>query len=393
MDTGNTTDTLNWLLQRGRFIAEPIDFVEALGRQLIDAGTPLWRIRFNSLTIHPQMAGWSVIWSTDMPCAVESRASHEYRQRASFIGSPLAHVATTKTAYRRKLDSLDPELDHRLLFDLKEQGATDYLVLPIEFSDGMISSLIFVTTASPGFSDADIESLTRITAHLAPVFEVMVVRHIAKAILDTYVGPRTGERVLAGQIKRGDGETIKAAIWFCDLRDFTPLTESLEPEALLALLNRYFEIISASVVERGGEVLRFIGDAMLIVFPVGEALTTSQACRQAVDAALEAFEQVEAFNVEQASAGEPEIRFGVGLHFGEATYGNVGAPDRLDFTVMGPAVNRTARLEGLTKTLGVSLLMSRTFVSLIEDETTSLGLQEMKGVAEKQEVFSLTCIS
>ena len=390
MDNNNIEHTIDWLLQHGRFIAKPTEFVEALCRQLIDNGMPLWRIRFNSLTIHPQMAGWSVVWSTDMAAAVQSQARHEYKQLASYIGSPLAHVTNTKTAFRRKLDSLDPDSDHQLLFELRENGATDYLVLPIALSDGTISTLVFVTTADLGFSDSDIAALTRISEHLAPVFEVMIVRHIAKSILDTYVGPRTGERVLAGQIKRGDGEMIKAAIWFCDLRDFTPLTESLEPDALLDLLNQYFEIVSASVVKRGGEVLRFIGDAMLIVFPVGESLTVSQACSQALDAAMDAFATVESFNLEQVGAGLPEIRFGLGLHVGEVIYGNVGAPDRLDFTVMGPAVNRTARLESLTKTLGESLLMSHAFASSIEQQTTSLGLQQMKGVADKQEVFSLT---
>lgn len=397
MDEGELQNTINWLLQKGRLITKPTEFIQALGTQLIKDGTPVWRLRFNCLTIHPQMAGWSVIWSTDMSSAEEVRASHEYRTTEAYLGSPLAAVVENNVPYRRKLKDLDRKTDHQVLFGLRDEGATDYLALPIVLSDGNISSLVLATKTGNGFTDYHISVLIHFSAHLAPVLEVMVARDIARAVLDTYVGPRTSERVLAGQIRRGDGETIDAAVWFCDLRDFTPLTETLPPQSLLALLNRYFEIIAAAVAERGGEVLRFIGDAMLIVFPVAEYMSANDACMQAVKAATVAFAEIEAFNKterwsDQAQTELPTIRFGVGLHIGEVIYGNVGAPGRLDFTVMGPAVNLTARLENLTKALGKPLLMSSAFAALIETECESMGYHEMKGVSDKHEIFSLASL-
>lgn len=197
------------------------------------------------------------------------------------------------------------------------------------------------------------------------------------------------ERVWSGQIKRGDGEIIRAAIWFSDLRDFTPLTETLKPQDLIALLNSYFEAVAAAVTTRGGEVLRFIGDAMLIVFTVGSSVHTKDACSSAVDAATDAFASLATLNFRRARSNLPTISFGVGLHVGEVIYGNVGAPDRLDFTVMGPAVNRTARLESLTRKSGYPLLMSDDFVNSIEQDTVSLGFHALKGVVEYQEVFAL----
>jgi adenylate cyclase len=380
-------DTLAWLFSKGRFIVKPAEFIEALGRQLIQDGVPVWRVRFSCRTIHPLMAGWSVIWSTDMAQAEIMPARHEFRQLDSYIGSPLAKVVSTGTTYRKNLAELDETVDHRVLFELKEQGATDYLALPVTLSDRSLSTLTLVSDDNDGFTETHIHALERMALYMSPVLEVMVVRHIANAVINTYVGHRTGERVMEGQIRRGDGENISAAIWFCDLRDFTPLTETLQPQALLSLLNSYFEILSAAVVARGGEVLRFIGDAMLIVFPVTGEVSTQRACENAIEAARQGIADMQDFNNNQVDS--PQLRFGIGLHIGEVIYGNVGAPDRLDFTVMGPAVNRTARLEGLTKTLGVPLLMSSTFVSSIAADTVSLGYQRMKGVAEAQEVFVL----
>jgi adenylate cyclase len=384
---GGIDDTLAWLFSKGRFIVKPAEFIEALGRQLIDDGAPVWRVRFSCRTIHPLMAGWSVIWSADMAQAEITPARHEFRQLDSYIGSPLAEVVRTGTTYRRNLAELVEAVDHRVLFELKEQGATDYLALPITLSDGSLSTLTLVSDDNDGFTETHLDALERMALYMSPVLEVMVVRHIANAVINTYVGHRTGERVMDGQIRRGDGENISAAIWFCDLRDFTPLTETLQPQALLSLLNSYFEILSAAVVARGGEVLRFIGDAMLIVFPVTGEVSRQRACENAVEAALHGISDMQDFNRNQVDS--PQLRFGIGLHIGEVIYGNVGAPDRLDFTVMGPAVNRTARLEGLTKTLGVPLLMSSTFVSSIAADTVSLGYQRMKGVTEAQEVFAL----
>ncbi|MEM7564521.1 MAG: adenylate/guanylate cyclase domain-containing protein [Pseudomonadota bacterium] len=206
--------------------------------------------------------------------------------------------------------------------------------------------------------------------------------------MNTYVGQRTSQKVLSGMIKRGDADVIHAALWFSDLRNFTELTESLEATDVLKMLNDYFEFVSAAVTARGGEILRFIGDAMLIVFPIEKNIDQKSACNAALDAALDAQTTIETLNHQRRRHGEPIIEFGVGLNIGEVIYGNVGAPDRLDFTVMGPAVNRTARLESLTKTLGSKILYSEQFANMIDNPSHHLGEHPMKGIAEPQPVFA-----
>ena len=207
--------------------------------------------------------------------------------------------------------------------------------------------------------------------------------------MNTYVGQGTGRKILNGMIQRGDADLINAALWFSDLRNFTHLTETLPARQLLDMLNDYFEFVSAAVSARGGEILRFIGDAMLIVFPIDENTSHQAACNAAIDAALDACNTLAALNHRRQRHAQPPIEFGVGLNVGEVIYGNVGAPDRLDFTVMGPAVNRTARLESLTKSLDTNILFSREFADLIDAPTQDLGDHAMKGIDGLQKVFGL----
>jgi len=213
---------------------------------------------------------------------------------------------------------------------------------------------------------------------------------LSTSLLDTYLGKRTGKKVLSGMIKRGDADIINAALWFSDLRDFTQMTENLPEDKLLKILNDYFEYVAAAVTARGGEILRFIGDAMLIVFPIDERVSRQSACKAAIDAARDAQQSLATHNHRRRRHGENEIRFGVGLNVGEVIYGNVGAPDRLDFTVMGPAVNRTARLESLTKTVGENILVSKEFSDIVDCPMKSLGEHMMKGIEQPQPVYAPT---
>lgn len=378
-----------WLTTEGRRITEPSQLINQLCRRLVDAGAPVWRVRFSFQTIHPEVAGWIYTWRRGGGSAEEFRATHGIRESDRYLGSPIEQVHRTGRAVRHRLDRLDPERDHPVLHELAAAGGLDYVALPLVFSNGTINTFIVTTDTEAGFCDADIEKFEALSNFVVPIFEVITTRRIAASLLDTYVGRRTGSKVLRGLIKRGDGETIHAALWFSDLRDFTALSEHLPPQRLLATLNAYFEFVAAAVTARGGEILRFIGDAMLIVFPVDDDDRVDSACSAALDAALDAFNSLGTLNHRRQRMGEPPIHFGVGLHIGEVIYGNVGAPDRLDFTVMGPAVNRTARLEGLTKDLDVPLLMSEDFSRRISLPVRSLGRHEMKGVAEPQEVFAL----
>lgn len=378
---------IDWLLREGRLIGDPLELIDALANQLSAAGAPLWRLRFSFASVHPQVAMWAYVWVRGQGTSFE-RIGHGFQSTEAFIGSPAQRLMQSGAPVRYRLTRLKPA-DHRLLHELAALGGVDYVLMPMRFSDASMTLFGVTTDRAEGFAKGDLRKFELLAEALSPVFEVIKLRRVAKTLLDTYVGKRTGERVLQGLVKRGDGETIHAALWFSDLREFTALTETLPADKVLAMLNAYFELVDAAVTPRGGEILRFIGDAMLIVFPVQNKDEVDAACQAAVDAALDAFAGLATLNERRHRAGEPRIQFGVGLNVGEVIYGNVGAPERLDFTVMGPAVNRTARLEGLTKTLGVPLLMSAEFAAHVACAVRSLGAQQMRGVAVSQEVFAL----
>lgn len=378
---------VDWLLRDGRLSAEPRELVDTLAAHLLGAGVPLWRLRLGFFTIHPQLAAWAYVWMRGRQTHVEQFA-HGVQQTNAYIGSPAQRMVDSGTPVRYRLDRLSAG-DHRLLHELAAEGGTDYALFPLRFSDGSRNVFALATDDPPGFSAHDLANFETLSHALSPVLEVAATRRIAETLLDTYVGHRTGRRVLQGQIQRGAAETIHAALWYSDLRDFTPLTETLPTQHLLAMLNEYFETVAAAVSARGGEILRFVGDAMLIVFPADAERDLERACRDAVDAARDAFAKLASLNDRRQSEGIPEIRFGVGLSAGEVVYGNVGAPDRLDFTVIGPSVNRAARLESLTKELGVPLLMTAAFAGCLDRPARSLGFHRLKGLAEPVEVYAL----
>ena len=382
-------EVLGWLFTRGRQIEDIVELIQGIGEQLVASGAPVWRVRMAAATLHPQIAALGVTWKRGTT-AGGARIAHGFENTSDYQGSPVAYVFETGQPYRRRLEQLDTATEHEILQEIARMGGTDYLALPMNINAGERASALTIASDRPcGFSDRDIAQLSALFAFVTPVLEVLTTRSLAQNLLDTYVGPRTGSKVLRGSIKRGDAEIIEAALWFSDLRDFTALTETLPLDKLLGTLNAYFEFVAAAVTTRGGEILRFIGDAMLIVFPADREGGISAASENAVDAAIDAFASLAPLNHRRHRQGEPIISFGVGLHVGEVVYGNVGAPDRLDFTVMGPAVNRTARLESLTKTVGVPMLLSKDLARIVSRETRTLGRFPMKGIADPQEVFAI----
>jgi adenylate cyclase len=381
---------IDWVFTRGRRVESTNEFVHQLAHQMNEHGASIDRLMVSLLTLNPQLVGTSETWLKLTDKTTPINASHGVRNTERYIGSPLATIYETHKRVRQRLDNL-PEDAHRAYTELAEEGFTDYVALPVLFGEVAEpgAAIIISTKRKGGFSDQHIESFRRIRDYLAPVLEVHALRHISRSLMNTYVGKRTSEKVLAGMIKRGDADVINAALWFSDLRNFTHLTETLPAEQILDMLNEYFEFVSAAVTARGGEILRFIGDAMLIVFPINEDICEQTACNAAIDSAIDAQNTLATMNHQRRRHNKPAIEFGVGLNVGEVIYGNVGAPDRLDFTVMGPAVNRTARLESLTKEFDCNILFSKTFSELIEVPSEFLGDHEMKGIAEPQAVYAL----
>ena len=379
---------IDWLYYQGRFNTDFASFMDALCNQLVKFGIPVKRVRINFRTLHPQVMAWSSVWDFGLGANV-NEISKQILETEDYIGSPIEFIYKQRVPFRQTLNEL-PDDAHSVLFELKDQGLTDYFACPITFSNGVVNASTYATDNENGFSDACIDFLSEVSVFVAPIIETLATRRLARNLLETYIGPRTGRRILEGQIQRGDGEEIKAAIWFSDFRNFTQYTETLTLDQMLEALNQYFEIVHESVDKNGGEILRFIGDAMLIVFPVDDSLNIAQACQKALSSALEAQQQARDTNLTRQQQGKPIIEFGVGLHEGCVMYGNVGAPSRLDFTVMGVAVNRTARLESLTKELDSPILISGDFNQQIEKIGKFKGDYPVKGVKQALSVFSVS---
>jgi adenylate cyclase len=382
-------DVVRWMLKEGRHNTHMRQFGDEMCRRIVAAGIPLWRGFCAVSTLHPQVAATAYVWRRDELGAKRQTASHELVQTPELTQSPFAEVRRTRRMLRRRLTDPDCPQDYPILPALREQGGTDYVAMPMVCSGGPVNVISWATDRVGGFTDSEIAALGEVAEALAIIVELQSTRRVARSLLDTYVGHRTGERVLSGAITRGSGEAIRAVIWICDLRGFTRLTDSAPRQEVIALLNDYFETVAEAVIAEGGEVLKFIGDAMLAIFEIGENRAPAEPCRAALKAARAAVSAMAARNLERAERGEERINFGLALHLGEVTYGNIGARNRLDFTVIGPAVNHAARLEKLSSELGKNVVMSASFAAAVTEPLQSLGLHQLRGVSQPQEVFTL----
>ncbi|MGQ0512686.1 MAG: adenylate/guanylate cyclase domain-containing protein [Betaproteobacteria bacterium] len=376
-----------WLATDGRRITDPMALVNALMAQLDAVGARADRLRFVSGTLHPQVVAWGAVWSRGTGAQIIT-ADHGVHLSEAYHGSPIQIVRDGNRTYRRRLDQGLAEDEYVLLHELRAEGMTDYFAAPMVFGSGVVNFLALATRSPGGFTDPELSRFSALANLLAPLVEIIEARRMTLGLLNTFVGPRIGARILEGQVKRGDGDRIEAAFWYSDLRGFTQLSESLPTDQLLGLLNDYFGCCAAAAAPRGGEILQFIGDAVLIVFEIREPADQAKVCEAALDAAIDAFASIGVINHRRRRAGQPVIEFGLGLHLGTVTHANVGSPDRLAFNVVGPAVNRTARIQARTKDAGVSLLVSAEFAALVKQALRSVGSFELRGVAGTHEVFT-----
>ncbi|MEJ2119135.1 MAG: adenylate/guanylate cyclase domain-containing protein [Alphaproteobacteria bacterium] len=376
----------DWLRAEGRFIADPDVFVTAFVERLLGWGLPIVRVTSGVPSLHPQVDSFSALWEQDKGVSIR-----QYRQtddgEAVFRNSPLYIVYNEGRSVRCHLEAPPQEGEFTVLPDLRAAGLTDYIVIPIPFSDGSNKAVSYATNRAGGFSEDEIAVLEGIAGDIAPIMETLYLHRLARMLVDTYVGPVAGTRVLHGAIKRGAQETIKAAIWFCDLRGFTPLSETLPGPQLIDLLNDYFDAVARAIEAEGGEILKFIGDAVMAIF-VPKDDDEADAARRALAAARAAQVDLAAINEARTDAGKPTFECGVALHFGDVLYGNVGSVNRLDFTVIGPAVNLAARIEGLTRQIDENVLASAAFAAVHGGDFELLGEFDLKGITEKRAVYA-----
>ena len=383
------TPAIEWLILDGWRHRSIPDLLKALSEKLLEEGVPIWRTFILIPQLHPLYVGASFRWFRGVDEVTQAFGEHGIRQRPVFLDNPLKLVMSDGyAAVRRRLDGRYQRGEFPLLDELQDQGGTDYVCIPIDFSNGDRTAVSFSSDHPDGFSPAHLQQFNDLVPLLARLIEREALRNTAENLLNTYVGQDAGQRILQGQITRGAGMTIFAAIWYCDLRNFTALSEALPRDSLLALLNGFFDAMATPVHRHNGQVLKFMGDGLLAIFPVEErcpdkpdACPVDEACKRALDAAAEAEVNMQAFNAEREAAGAGPLDYGLALHVGEVMYGNIGAADRLDFTVIGPAVNLAQRIEQLCKSLGRRPLLSKPFAEACRRKTETLGRHDLRGVS------------
>jgi len=377
-----------WYAHEAPQLRSPRQLVRETCERFVAHGVPLHRFTALLLMLHPDHFGVSHRWARGSDEIKSSRGSYEIWNRPVLQNSPYGEINRGAAALRRRLAGPHAQIDYDVLKDYIADGCTDYVIMHLPFSDGGRHAAAFATDRAGGFTLAELTFIDAMLPHLARQSELLTLRYLTTTLLDTYIGRKAGERVLTGQIRRGSGETIRAVIWLSDLRGFTTLSDRLPRDALIALLNGYFDCVGAAIDAAGGEILKFIGDAVLAIFPLGVRYDLAVTARAAVRAA------------ERARAGLGELRklpggagldFGVALHVGDVMYGNIGTAQRLDFTVIGPAVNMTARLESLAASLGEPILVSGEIASALGGSFASglesVGRHPLKGMATPVEAF------
>ncbi len=387
--SNNDCPVFDWVENFGRYVDGIPSLVTEVCNRFVANGMPLERVSIVMRTLHPQIAVSGYVWQAGQAELSMFNSDHQSQSGESYQRSPVRAIFEGSPGLRRRLADPDCPRDFPILTDLDEEGVTDYLILPIPFSDGRSYACSWATKAPGGFTDRQVERLQAIMPTFSLVLEILATRDISRNLMDTYLGQKTGERVLNGAVYRGVNETIEAALWISDLRRFTAMSDELAPPVLLGILNDHFERVVGAIEAHGGEVLKFIGDSVLAIFPLAQYGGASGAAEAAVGAAREAVLRLEERNSERQEKNLRALGYGIALHRGEVVYGNIGAQNRLDFTVIGPAVNHTARIEQLCRTMDRPVLVSATVAAATDAPLTSLGFHALRGVREPHEIFTL----
>ena len=354
-------------------------------KKLVKQGLPLWRVNIGLETLHPEDIGFSFLW-IDGELEERNRARPGILTSSDYINSPAKFVDDTGRPLRWRLGEDDRGME--IIANLRAEGMTEYTMLPLPFLDSAArsASLSFATKAEGGFGDEGYEALQYAATLISPLAERIALRRVALDALTVYLGATAAQRAYNGQIERGDLRTMRAAILIADLRGFTLLSDRLERRAMVALLDRWFGVMGAAIEAEGGDILKFMGDGLLAVFPLEDA--AAESCAHALAAAKATITGTAKLNEDLVGEGQAPLRFGLALHAGDVEFGNIGAARRIDFTVIGPAVNHASRLQDLTKALQRPLVLSDAFVATLGQRLPSLGFHALRGVRQPVEVFA-----
>jgi adenylate cyclase len=373
-----------WLTGEGRFVAGNNELLEQFCALVVKVGVPLARSWFHIRALRPEYAGVSRIWRRGEKTE-ERFLGHGFEQTAAYLNSPVRFVVERRELANWRLDA-GKALPFPVLEELRAAGYVHYVIAPIIFSDGTANAISWATDHPDGFGGADLQFFAEILPSFSLLVEVKSLRRFATSVLSTYVGREPGQLILRGQVRRGDVRTIRAALMLTDLRDFTALSDALAPSAVIENLNQYFDCVIPPISRRGGEVMEIMGDGILAIFNENGARTPREACQSAYDAAIEGLDALEKAN-HRRLAGSPHLNAGFALHHGQVSYGNIGSGDRLDFTVIGPDVNLTSRIESLNRELERQMIMSKDFVDCLERPMFEIGHFRLRGFSRMQLLF------
>ncbi|QUS41532.1 adenylate/guanylate cyclase domain-containing protein [Tardiphaga alba] len=388
MNDTQLNDLITWLADGARSAVRTDRFMAETCERMVASGIPLFRVGVFVRTLHPSMLGRNFIWRAGGELQIGSMA-HGEDEGDEFLLSPLRQVFYHGTEVRHRINA-DTASNIPILTDLRAEGNTDYIALPLHMSDGETHASSWTTRHPDGFSDGQLDALRRIMPSLTRMIEIHLLRRTASGLLDNYVGARAGERILAGQIRRGHTETMQAVIWLSDLRGFTALSDRLQPEHVVDILNSYFDCQVPAILAQGGEVLKFMGDGLLAVFPVAEDEgDLTSVCGRVLEAARASRAAVAQLRWAGTNLAEEQFRFGLALHVGKVLYGNIGGGDRVDFTCIGPAVNLAARLEKIAGKLSRTVVASSAFADASAADWADLGEFPIAGFAKAERVYGL----
>ena len=399
-----------WLIDQA--LAEPdiAAMFEQTCRRLDGAGVPLARARLTWRTLHPLFRAETVLWRRREGIEFE-QFRHAEEASEEWLRSPMKYMLDSRIdTLRRHLDGPNERIDFDMTRELQAEGYTDYLAvitgldgqedLPdserILFSgpgedtdDGKGIIVTWAADRPGGFSDDDIRALQEIQRRFAVACKTVIQSRIARTITETYLGRDAGRQVLSGSIKLGDGRRLQAVVWYADLRRSTPMADAMPAEDFLRMLNEYFVHTAGAVLAEGGEVLDFIGDAVLAIFPYECEITATEASQRARRAMSAALANLARYNVERSTNALPPLEFGVGLQAGEVTFGNIGLEARLTFSAIGSVINEAARIEHMTKTIGLPGLATERIARHDPDAWVSVGSHSLTGISTPCELYAL----
>lgn len=397
MDDNTLVSGINeWLADQALSEPDIVGMFEGLCHRLRAIGIPLARARLTWPTLHPLFQAETILWTREHGTEFE-QFLHQENMSDAWHESPMKYMLEHDiSVLRRNLDGPNALFDFPVLKDVMEEGMTDYLVVSTTFTTNHAflnqHRGIFVTWSADragGFSNNEIESLQKIQRRFAVACKTVVQERISHNIVETYLGKKAGEQVLSGAIRRGDGDTTNAVVWYSDLRNSTALADTMPGDEYLKLLNTYFEATAGPVIEAGGEVLDFIGDAVLAIFPFENESEKNNAVCSAICALRKSMTASKKIDVQRKKDGLPAINFGIGMNVGSLLFGNIGVPQRLSFSVIGPTVNEVARIETMTKVIGKPILVTKDVADFEADSWQLLGSYTLQGVSQKVDLYTL----